>query len=71
LREVANQALERSFATYVLQFKDGQTTATDISSLDPDDSDAAVSEWGGLAGFSSRFGESVRNAVNDVPGGAA
>lgn len=71
LREVASTALQRSFATYVLQFERDQTTATDISSLDPDDNDAAVSEWGGLAGFSSRFGESVRNAVNDARGSAA
>jgi hypothetical protein len=64
LYAVASTALDRSFATYLLQYKGDRTTAIDISSLDPGDDDDAVSGWGGLAGFSSRFAESVRNAAN-------
>ncbi|HEX8107815.1 MAG TPA: AAA family ATPase [Kofleriaceae bacterium] len=71
LRSVATEALQKKFATYVMKYKRGQATAIDISSLDPGAEDDAVSGWGGLAGFSSRFGESVRKAVNSAPGRAA
>ncbi|HEX7842959.1 MAG TPA: AAA family ATPase [Kofleriaceae bacterium] len=64
LYDVASTALTKSFATYLLQYQDGKTTAIDISSLDPSDEDDAVSGWGGLAGFSSQFAESVREAAN-------
>jgi putative AbiEii toxin of type IV toxin-antitoxin system len=70
LRPVAEAALTKSYATYVLAYgEDSQVTATDISSLDPGADDDAVSGWGGLAGFSSQFGESVRRAVNNPPAG--
>lgn len=65
LSRVAETALGKEFATYALQYHDdGRTIATDISKLDPDDDDDAVSGWGGLAGFSSRFGDAVRTAAN-------
>lgn len=67
LRPVADAALKTSFATYVLQYKGDRTTALDISSLDPGNDDPAISDWGGLAGFSSRFGEAVRKAANAAP----
>ncbi len=72
LRPVAESALMKSYATYVLGYAgDNHVTATDISSLDPGADDDAVSGWGGLAGFSSRFAESVRDAVNNASGGEA
>jgi hypothetical protein len=72
LRPVAESALMKSYATYVLGYAgDNQVTSTDISSLDPGADDDAVSGWGGLADFSSRFAESVRDAVNNAPGGDA
>jgi hypothetical protein len=37
----------------------------DISTLDPSSPDSAEAEWGGLTGFSSRFAEAVRTAVNE------
>jgi len=66
LRRVASAALEKSFGTYLLQYKGSQATAIDISSLDPADEDDAVAGWGGLVGFSSRFAESVRDATNRI-----
>ncbi len=67
LRPVAEAALSKSYATYALAYGTAaQVTATDISSLDPGADDDAVSGWGGLAGFSSRFAESVRRSVNVV-----
>jgi len=70
LRKVASSALHSSFATYVLRYEGAQATALDISTLDPSDERDAVSGWGGLAGFSSQFGESVREAVNNAPASA-
>jgi hypothetical protein len=72
LRPVAEAALGKSYATYVLSYGgDNHVTARDISSLDPGDDDDAVSGWGGLVGFSSRFAESVRDAANREPVGAS
>jgi hypothetical protein len=67
LYNVASAALDRSFATYVLQYEGDRTTAVDISTLDPDDANDAIAGWGGLAGFSSRFGDAVRRAANTNP----
>jgi AAA ATPase domain len=69
LRKVAEVALTKTYATYLLAYE-GDTshvTASNISSLDPGSDDDAVSGWGGLAGFSSRFGDAVRRAVNSPP----
>jgi hypothetical protein len=44
---------------------DEMVRSKDISSLDPDDPNDAVSGWGGLTEFSSRFGDVVRKAVNE------
>lgn len=71
LRSVATTALTKTFATYALNYDDGQAIAIDISSLDPGADDDAVSGWGGLAGFSTRFGECVRIAANSARGRAA
>jgi len=71
LKPVAAAALTKKFATYALQYEGDRTTAIDISSLDPGAEDDAVSGWGGLAGFSTRFGEAVREAANAAPGRAA
>jgi len=67
LRKVAEAALRKHVRTYLMAFdKSGKTVATkNISSLDPGSEDMDVSDWGGLAGFSSKFGESVRQAVNE------
>lgn len=71
LKAVVTTALAKEFATYALQYKGGQTEALDISRLDPGSDNDAESGWGGLAGFSTRFGESVRRAANSAPEKAA
>lgn len=66
LRAVAEKALEKDVRTYLLSFGgDGKVRSKDISSLDPGDEEDDVSGWGGLTGFSSRFGDTVRKAVNE------
>ncbi|MBI5500474.1 MAG: ATP-binding protein [Deltaproteobacteria bacterium] len=67
LSKVAQCALERSYRVHFLAFeRDGKVASRDISDLDPDSADAREAEWGGLTGFSSRFGDAVREAVNEA-----
>jgi hypothetical protein len=64
LRPVAEAALTKDVRTYLLSFgEDGMVNSKDISSLDPGDEEDDVAGWGGLTGFSSRFGDAVRQAV--------
>lgn len=66
LRPVAEEVLKRDVRTYLLAFgDDGKVRSRDISSLDPGDESDEVSGWGGLTGFSSRFADAVRHAVNE------
>lgn len=61
-------ALEKTARTYHLGFgEDGRVSSRDISSLDPGSDDAIVSEWGGLTGFSGRFGHAIAEAANEAP----
>ncbi|MEZ4296861.1 MAG: AAA family ATPase [Polyangiaceae bacterium] len=66
LKKVAETALDKKkvLKTHLLAFNGrGLVHSKDISQLDPGAEDDDVSGWGGLAGFSSRFGETVRRAV--------
>jgi hypothetical protein len=69
LQKVAKSALEKTLAVHLMHFgKDGRVRSKDISSLDPGSEDDEVSGWGGLTGFTSRFGSAVRKAVNEASG---
>lgn len=64
LRKVAETALTKSYFVHALAFdKDDKVRSRDISNLDPDAEDEGEATWGGLTGFSSRFGDAVRTAV--------
>ncbi len=66
LRKVAKSALTKDYRVHLLAFgDDGKVRSTDISNLDPEDDDERVSGWGGLTELSSRFGDAVRDAVNE------
>jgi len=66
LQKVAKAALEKTYRVHFLAFDDdGKVQSTDISDLDPEDDDERVSGWGGHTEFSSRFGDAVRDAVNE------
>ena len=66
VHRVMEYALTRDYRVHFLgQNESGRVTARDISNLDPSASSVDESEWGGLTGFSSRFGEAVRKAVNE------
>jgi hypothetical protein len=67
VEKVAKAALEKKYQVHLLAFEtDGRVHATDISTLDPASGDERVAGWGGLTGFSSRFGDAVRTAVNET-----
>jgi energy-coupling factor transporter ATP-binding protein EcfA2 len=60
-------ALQKTSRTYHLGFnEDGRVSSHDISSLDPSSDDANISEWGGLTGFSGRFGQAIAEAANEA-----
>lgn len=65
-REVMRHALAATYRVHYLSFgaASGRVTSTDISRLDPFSESSGEAEWGGLTGFSARFGEAVRAAVN-------
>ena len=65
MRKVAAEALRKDYRVHYMFFDDAmQVRSKNISSLDVEDADDAISSWGGLAELSSRFGKAVRQAVN-------
>lgn len=66
MQKVAEAALSKDYRAYLLGFgAKGKVVSTDISTLDPGSDDPDISGWGGLTGYSSRFGDAVRTAVNE------
>lgn len=66
VKPVAQAALTKDYRVHLMEFgKNGRVKSKDISTLDPMSEDDDVSGWGGLTGFSSRFGDAVRAAANE------
>jgi hypothetical protein len=67
MREVAEEALRKDYRVHYMFFDHLMAVRSkDISSLDVEDADDAISSWGGLAEPGSRFSEAVRQAVNEA-----
>jgi hypothetical protein len=67
MKSVAKSALSKDYKVHLLAFGKGRkVTSQDISRLDPGSEDEGEAGWGGLTGFSSRFGAAVRRAVNEA-----
>jgi len=68
LRTVMDNALRSDYRVYFfkLDASTRRVTTHDISTLDPGAADEGEANWGGLTGFSSRFGEAVRASVNEA-----
>ena len=68
LKPVAEEALGKEVRTHLLSIsdEDGKVRSKDISELDPGSDDNDVSGWGGLAAFSSNFGDAVRGSANEA-----
>lgn len=63
---VADAALKKDYRAYLLHFDNqSKVKSLDISTLDPGAEDERIAGWGGLTEYWSRFGEAVREAVND------
>lgn len=66
MKKVAVAALTKDYRVHLLQYgKGNRVRSVDISNLDPDAMEPGEAEWGGLTGYSSRFGAAVRAAVNE------
>lgn len=67
VRKVMEHALAADYRVYFMEIDQASqgVTTRDISDLDPDAENDTESSWGGLTGFSSRFGDAVRSAVNE------
>lgn len=67
MRTVAEGALCKDYRAHLLEFgADGLVDSVDISELDPCSEDERIAGWGGLTEYSSRFGDAVRNSVNEA-----
>ncbi len=67
MKTLAEAALLKDYRAHVLEFNgSGKVTSADISRLDPGSDDEQVAGWGGLTYYSSRFGDVVREAVNEA-----
>ena len=53
----------KTFKTYYFSRQDGVVDVRDISTLDAEDMDKAVSDWGGLTAFSTKASEVVSDAM--------
>lgn len=66
MRRVAEEALKKDFRVHLLHFgADERVVSQEISALDPGAEDEHMAGWGGLTEYSSRFGDAVREAVNE------
>lgn len=66
MEAVAKAALEKEYRAFLLEFgSDGRVNSVDISDLDPSADDERIGGWGGLTSYSSRFADTVREAVNE------
>jgi hypothetical protein len=65
VQAVMEHALTCDYRVFFMHHQEGFVTSQDISELDPSSPNSAEADWGGLAGFSSRFADAVRKAVNE------
>ena len=56
---------EKTFKTYYFCRQESVVSVKDISSLDAEDPDEAISDWGGLTLFSTRAADIVTKAVSE------
>lgn len=54
---------QKTFKTYYFSREDSVVNVKDISTLDPEDPDKSVSDWGGLTLFSTKAADIVTDAV--------
>ena len=62
-KKLAETVFEKTFKTYYFSPADEAVAVKDISTLDPEDTDDAVSDWGGLTLFSTRVADILTAAI--------
>jgi hypothetical protein len=66
VESVMKNALQAEYRSHYLSLQpSGLVHSRDISGLDPASDNPDESNWGGLTGFSAKFGEAVRTAANE------
>lgn len=70
VRGFLGEALTKTTRAYFLEFDEAgdKVRSRDISSLDPGSEDPSVANWGGLTGFSGRFGDAIARAAVEREG---
>ncbi len=68
LQELFQKVLTKSFKTYLFDRQQGEVHVKDISSLDPNDADDLIADWGGLTEFSTLISSLVSEAVRETMG---
>lgn len=66
VQKVLEHALSCDYKVHFLEMNEGKVSSRDISGLNPMADNWAEAEWGGLTGFSSRFGDVVRESAVDA-----
>ena len=64
-KKLAEAVFEKTFKTYYFSPAGEGVTVKDISTLDPDNADEAVSDWGGLTLYNSRVFETIAQAIKE------
>ena len=65
-KDMTNEVSTKTIKTYFFQRdSNGKVSTKDISSLDVDDDDTIISEWGGLSSFASKASEVVSKYAPD------
>ena len=62
-KKLVETGLKKAFSTYYFSRQKSVVTVKDISTLDPGDVDADVSDWGGLTLFGTRVSEWLTAAI--------
>ena len=68
LVKMAESVLAKTYKTYYFDRQQDSVTVKDISTLNPDDLEDFVADWGGLTEFSTRVSRVVSEAVRESQG---
>lgn len=65
VQEVIQSVLDKDYRVSLFEFENSKVISKNISDLDPEAEDESEAGWGGLTGYSSKFGDAVRQAANE------
>ena len=62
-KKLAETGLKKTFITYYFSRQKSVVNVKDISTLNPENPDEDVSDWGGLTGFSTKVSDIISNTM--------